>query len=112
MRVGLIVFFYLIKQLLQTLIFWDPLVRRMVGVAEVWDVLDEVMRLYGPASLPYGPAGLQRIAQEQTERRSQREEILHLELLWAAVVTQQLLQTFNRQTLHPAERERRIRKVI
>lgn len=95
MCVRLIVFLHLIKHLLQTLIFSDVSMRRMIGGAVVVvvvaiDRFDEVMGLLGPATLLYGPAGLQRSAEEQTARRSHSEEILHLKPLRAAVVTQQL----------------------
>lgn len=89
MCVRLIVFLHLEKHLLQTLIFSDVSMRRMIGGAVV-DRFDEVMGLFTPAALLYGPAGLQRSAEEQTARRSHGEEILHLKPLRAAVVTQQL----------------------
>lgn len=93
MCVRLIVFLHLEKHLLQTLIFSDVSMRRMIGgavVLVVVDRFDEVMGLFTPAALLYGPAGLQRSAEEQTARRSHGEEILHLKPLRAAVVTQQL----------------------
>lgn len=86
MRVRLIVFLHLIKHLLQTLIFSDVSMRRMIGgavmlVVVAIDHFDEVFGLYAPAAVLNGPAGLQRSTEEQTEARSHGEEILHLKPL-------------------------------